>query len=417
MRILWITNTIFPNPSIALGLPVPVVGGWMYGLAEQLASRREITLAVATVYQGSDLKCLDLNGILYYLLPNKVSLSYQKHLEPLWKNICSEFLPDIVHIHGTENKHGISCMRACQTLKFVVSIQGLVGVYARYYYAGLSVIDIIKNITLRDVFRHDNIFDAKKNFLKKGIIEQEYIIRAKHVIGRTEWDFAHSLAINPVIKYHYCNETLRNGFYKSFKWDCKKKTDYTIFLSQASYPIKGLHQVIKAVAILVKTYPQINLRVAGHNIINKKTLLSSLKINGYGSYVASLIKKYKLDKCIVFVGVLSEEQIIKEYLNAHLFICPSSIENSANSIGEAQILGVPTIASYVGGTPDLIASGETGLMYRFEEIEMLVENIKKIFSDTSLSQHLSEEGIKIAENRHSLKLNSEQTLRIYKSIL
>ena len=244
MRILWITNTIFPEPSIALDIPVPVVGGWMFGLAEQLATRKEITLAVATVYQGSDLKCLNLNGIIYYLLPKKISLGYQKHLEPLWENICSEFLPDIIHIHGTEYNHGLSCMRACETLKFVVSIQGLVGIYARYYYAGLSIIDMLKNITLRDVLRHDTIFDGKKRFIKRGIFEKEYITNSKHIIGRTE----------------------------------------------------------------------------------------------------------------------------------------------------------------------------TGLLYRFEEIEILVENIRKVFCDSSLAQYLSEEGIKIAEYRHSQILNCERTLEIYKSI-
>ena len=211
MRILWITNTLFPEPSIALGLPVPVVGGWMYGLVGQLAARKDITLAVATVYQGKELKCFDLNGILYYLLPNKISLGYQKCLEPLWKKICSEFFPDIIHIHGTEYNHGLSCMRACETLKFVVSIQGLVGIYARYYYAGLSIIDMLKNITLRDVLRHDTIFDGKKKFIKRGVFEKEYITITKHIIGRTEWDYAHTIAINPFINYHHCNETLRNG--------------------------------------------------------------------------------------------------------------------------------------------------------------------------------------------------------------
>ena len=82
MRVLWITNTIFPAPSKALGLSVPVVGGWMYGLAAQLAANREVHLAVATVYQGNELKILNLDDIRYYLLPCRVSSSYQKHLQP-----------------------------------------------------------------------------------------------------------------------------------------------------------------------------------------------------------------------------------------------------------------------------------------------------------------------------------------------
>lgn len=66
----------------------------------------------------------------------------------------------------------------------------------------------------------------------------------------------------------------------------------------------------------------------------------------------------------------------QEYLNANVFICPSSLENSPNSLGEAQILGTPCLASYVGGIPDMMFGNE-GYLYRFEEIEMLAERFVK----------------------------------------
>lgn len=417
MKILWITNTIFPEPSKALGFSVPVAGGWMYGLAEQLITKKEIKLAVATVHQGKDIQRLDLSGVVYYLLPGKSSLGYQKHLEDLWSKIISNFSPDLIHIHGTELQHGLACMRACPDVKYAVSIQGLVGVYARYYYAGLTSIEITKNITIRDVLRFDTLFHGKHNFTKRGIYEQEYINRTQHVIGRTKWDHAHAKAVNKTVIYHHCDETLRSGFYSAPKWDCDKKIDYSIFLSQASYPIKGLHQVLKAMALLVKEFPRTRLRVAGDSIINHTTLLTRIKINGYGSYISKLIKTLKLSDRIVITGPLSEKEMIREYLNAHLFICPSSIENSPNSLGEAQILGVPTIGSYVGGIPDMITHGESGILYRFEETEMLAENIRKIFTDNKLSQHLSEQGIKTSEHRHDKAANCYKMINIYKSIV
>lgn len=413
MRVLWITNTIFPSPSKALGLPVPVVGGWMYGLAKLLVGSRQIKLAVATIYQGSELKTFDLDDICYYLLPCRVSIGYQKHLEPLWQKICTEFSPDVVHVHGTEYQHGLACMRVCRHLNYVVSIQGLVSIYARYYYAGFTPGDIFKSLTLRDVVRWDTIYHAKMKFAKRGIFEEEYIHRTKHVIGRTSWDYAHVKAINPAVTYLHCNETLRDGFYSAEKWDSSKKTDYSIFLSQAAYPLKGLHQALAAVALLNKDFPDIKVRVAGNNLIN----INRLKISGYGSYILKLIKRFGLLGRVEFTGVLTEEQMIAEYLNAHLFICPSSIENSPNSVGEAQILGVPTIASFVGGVPDMITHQETGLLYRFEEVEMLAENIKQVFTDNQLTQHLSAQGIMAAELRHNHSANLEQMNNIYRYIV
>ena len=219
------------------------------------------------------------------------------------------------------------------------------------------------------------------------------------------------------MKYHHCNETLRDAFYATAKWDSAKKIDYTIFLSQAAYPIKGFHQVLKAVALLIKDFPDIKVRVAGHSIINRNTLVDRLKMSGYGSYIIRLIKRLGLERQVEFTGPLSEDKIIAEYLNAHLFVCPSSIENSPNSIGEAQLLGVPTIASYVGGVPDMINHGETGLLYRFEEVEMLAECIRCIFTDTTLAMDLSENGIKAAKKRHHQKENLNRMIKIYQLIV
>jgi L-malate glycosyltransferase len=417
LRILWIVNTIFPEPSKILDLQEPVVGGWLYSLAEQLLKNKHITLSVATVYRGDDFKCLNLNGIIYYLLPSKKTTGYQQHLEPYWKNICEEFNPDIIHIHGTEFNHGLSCMRVCNKFNYVVSIQGLVSICSRYYYANLSVLDVIKNVTFRDIIRHDTIFHCKHKFKARGIYEEEYIRKTKHIIGRTDWDNAHVKAINPLVNYHHCDEVLRDGFYISPKWNCKEKNSYSIFLSQASYPLKGLHQVIKALAMIVNTYPKIQLRIAGENVSNTKTLLSRIKISGYGSYIKKLIIKYKLEKNIIFTGSLTETQMINEYLNAHVFICPSSIENSPNSVGESQILGVPTIASYVGGVPNMITHRESGLLYRFEEVEILAKHIREIFDNENLSKHLSLQGIVLAEQRHNQKNNCDNTIDIYNYIL
>ena len=109
--------------------------------------------------------------------------------------------------------------------------------------------------------------------------------------------------------------------------------------------------------------------------------------------------------------------MIKEYLNAHVFVCPSSIENSPNSVGEVQLLGVPVIASYAGGMPNMVVYGETGMLYRFEEVEMLAEHIRRVFTDHTLARHLSENGIKAAEKRHHQRENLNQMLKIYRLIV
>lgn len=417
MRILWVTNTIFPAPSIALGLPVPVYGGWTFSLAMQLASVNGHHLAVATAYLGSEFNLFKIGGVDYYMLPTKTVTTYTKHLEPLWKNICDEFKPDIVHIHGTEYTPGLACMRACPNSKLVISIQGMMGICAQYYYADITAWQIFKNLTFRDLIRFDTLFQGKTKYEKRGEFELEYLRRTNHVIGRTSWDHAHTSAINPTVNYHFCNESLRENFYCASKWDINNKNDYTIFLSQATNPLKGLHQVIKAIALLKDEFAGMKIRIAGSSIINNHSLIEKIRLSGYGLYLIKLLKKLKLTDQVQFIGTLTAEEMICEYRNAHVFICPSSIENSPNSLGEAQIVGVPTIGSYVGGIPDMIIHEKTGLLYRFEDIEMLAENIRSIFTNNDLALQLSKNEIQIAEKRHNSTINLNQTISIYHKIL
>ena len=349
-------------------------------------------------------------------MPVKSLITYQKSLEPLWRKICGEFKPDVVHIHGTEYSHGLACMRSCPELKYIVSIQGLVSIISKYYFADISPWDILRNITFRDLIRRDTIFQSKKTFAKRGELEKEYIQRTKHVDGRTSWDYVHTKFINPDVNYHFCARTLRHGFYTADKWKITNKTNHTIFLSQAGYPIKGAHQVFKAAALLKKDFPDIQIRLAGANIIKNTTFSEKLRLSGYGNYLLSLIKKADMYKNVRFLGTLGEQQIIDEYRNAHLYICPSSIENSPNSLSEAKILGTPAIAAYVGGTPDLVIHGETGLLYRFEEVEMLAEHIRSIFTDDVLAEKLSLNGIAHAEKRHNRQTNLNQLLNIYSKV-
>lgn len=417
MKILWITNIQLPATCERLGLPVPVVGGWMSSLAVELAKIKGIELSVATVYEQRSFECFNIENIKYYLLPQKNNnTKYDRSLEQYWKIIQNEFQPDIVHIHGTEYAHGLACMKACPSLKYVISIQGLVGVYSKYYYASISKMSILKHITLRDILKFDTLFQAKIKYETRGIIEKEYITRTNHIIGRTNWDYSHAKAINPEVVYHFCNETLREGFYKVPKWDIHTKSNYTIFISQAGYPIKGLHQVLKAVSLLKNDFSTIKIRIGGANITNTETIKDKVKLSGYGNYIKKLIHKLNLHKNVIFLGYLSEEQMIKEYLNCHVFICPSSIENSPNSIGEAQILGVPTIASYVGGVPDMITHGHTGFLYRFEEFESLSVIIKQLFKNFYDLQSISDQSIKQANSRHNPITNTINIIDIYNKI-
>ena len=85
-------------------------------------------------------------------------------------------------------------------------------------------------------------------------------------------------------------------------------------------------------------------------------------------------------------------------------------------MGEAQLLGTPCIASYVGGIMDMVHDNETGLLYRFEEIPLLANHVCRIFSDNILAQKLSVNERKVAALRHNKETNTSRILEIYKEV-
>lgn len=412
MKVLWITNAPFPKVSGEINSKI-TIKGWVYSAAEAFVGQHpNIKLAVASFYSGKELRQIELGNTIHYLLPDKVRADAANHKhDSFWLKIKDDFKPDIVHIHGSEYPYSYAYVRACGSENVVLSIQGLISIIERYYYGGIKTTDLLKSVTLRDIIRLDTVFSQRNRMKKRSKYERLIIRNINHIIGRTSWDRNHALTINPDINYHFCNETLRPLFYKN-KWNLLKCEKYSIVISQAYYPLKGFHQLVKALPLVLKHYPETKVYVTGRDAFSNKGIL----INGFGNYINKLIHKYNLSEHIIFSGLLSEEAMCQRYMDSHLFICPSAIENSSNSIGEAQLLGMPCIASFAGGNPDLIEHGESGLLYRFEEFEMLATNICKVFEDDKLALKISANAKVAATSRHNKEINSTSLYEIYSKI-
>lgn len=418
MKILWVTNQIFPEISKELGMDSSKTGGWMFALAEGLKTHNNLELIICSVANIKAIVEKKIDGIQYFVLPSKLPTQYyDKKLSPIWAKFINQITPDIVHIHGTENAHGLVLVDTCPNLIYVTSIQGIISECAKFYHQGISSKEIFYNLTLRDIVRMDTIWQAKRKFVKRGINELRFLKKINNVIGRTDWDYSLTQKINPLRNYHFCNENLRSEFYNSKKWNFEYIEPHTIFMSQGYYPLKGLHEVVKSISLVKKKYPKVKLKIAGGDIISKKTLKERLKFSGYGKFLTKLIKQYQLEDNIQFIGSLDTKGMIENYLKCQLFISASSIENSSNSIGEAQILGTPTIASFVGGNFNMISHESTGFLYRFEAAHMSAHFICKIFEDNILSNQISINSIKIAQERHDSSVNINKLLDIYKSLL
>lgn len=421
MRVLWISNTIFPEACIELGIKPQVKEGWTIASANALSDlNKDFELGVVSLYSGHELKIIDKYKYKYYLIPIwPDDQYYDSKKETFYKDVISDYNPDLVHIHGSEYPHSLSCAKVCKDVPFVVSIQGLVSECWKYLEGGLCEDDIKDKLTPKQAIKEriKRILGRplrktpKEEMQIRGIYEKNLFELSKNVIGRTSWDKSAIWKINPNANYYFCNETLRSAFYRK-QWDFDSCERYSIFISQGNYPLKGLHKVLEALPIVIRSFPETKLYIGGHDILKNPIYAN----NGYARYIKKLIAELGIERHVSFLGFLDEEQMAERYARSHVFVSSSSIENSPNSVGEAQLVGTPCIGSYVGGTMDMIEDGKTGLLYRFEESTMLTYKICQLFGSPIFCKTMSLSERETAQRRHDKNTNAINLKNIYETI-
>ena len=425
MRVLWLCNIMLPVIAMHLGKEVNNKEGWLSGTYDRMKKANFRTDTGERIELGICFPVSEASDELQITLPNVKVYGfyedtahpecYDAALEARFKRITDDFNPDIVHCFGTEYPHTLAMTRAfAKPEKILIGIQGLCHKCADIYMADLPE-NIQKKKTFRDIVRKDSLQKQKEKFEKRGEYEKEALSKASHVTGRTKWD-KESVADISAARYHFMNETLRDVFYEG-GWDEKKYIPHRIFLSQGDYPLKGLHYVLQALPKILEKYPDTVVCVAGNDLTASAGLKQKIKISGYGTYLRSLIKKSGLTDHVKFLGRLSADEMKEEYLKSNLYLCASALENSPNSLGEAMLLGVPSVASDTGGIPSVFEKDKDGLMFAPGNVEELTEKILYLFDNPDKMAGYAKCAKEHAKKTHNPDENYRRLLEIYREIV
>ncbi len=435
MRVLWLCNIMLPKIAEYLQKEASNKEGWLSGTYDRLCKanfllengeRLELGVCFPIGNENEEVEVVVDSVMAYGFCEDTVHPeNYDDNLESKLKRIVEKFKPDLVHCFGTEYPHTLAMTKAFpHPEKILIGIQGLCGECAKVYMANLPK-KVQKKKTFRDLLKQDSISEQQRKFEKRGKYEKEALQNVWHVTGRTMWDYMMVREIvasefedsnEEILQYHFMNETLRNTFYED-EWNIEEVIPYSIFMSQGDYPLKGLHFMLEAMPHILEHFPQTTVWIAGNDITKNQSIMEKIKISGYGKYLRKLINKYGLQDKVHFLGRLSAKQMKEHFLKSALYICPSILENSPNSLGEAMLLGMPSVAANTGGIPTIFSDKKDGLMFEKGNVEALAKSVIEMFSDKKKMEQYGKTARKHAMDTHNPDKNYQRLLEIYQEIV
>lgn len=408
LKILWFCNVEFSEAKSA------TTGSWLYSMSESLIKTGEVELYNISQSKVKHITRKNHNSINQWLIPysklKSNGLPEKKILIGIQKTI-EEIKPDIIHIWGTENYWGLLYSRGYITGKVILEIQGLKYAYAKYFYSGLTWLDIIKTFRLKEFLKpSSSLVGLKLQFERWGEFEKEMLLKCEFISTQSEWVRTYIRNINSNAELISTQIALREEFLMASKWDIDLCTPLTVFTSMSSSSIsyKGLHVLLDAIATLKNRFPNIKLYIAGN-------LSSGIKMDGYSKWLFEKIHHNGMKDNIVWLGSLDAENIVIQMKKANVVVVPSFIETYCLALDEALTIGVPTVVSFSGAMPELAEHRKTALFYSPGDFEMCASAIEHFFVNRNFAITTSNNAFNDKSNKDNNSIALSQ-LKVYRSI-
>lgn len=410
MKVLWLVQNPMNFKKGYNG------GGWISSL-QRLLHNSQPDLSLTIAYWGQNSTKSEEDGVAYYEMQEpKMSklkkLSYRlrgdyvNEEESEWpayrkelETVVREISPDIIHIFGSESRNGL--ISGHTSVPVVIHIQGILNPYLNSYLPPF--------VSKRDYNLKDGLNPRKimKNYFqfynweKMTHCEREILRNTKYYLGRTEWDYRLTCLFNPQAVYFHCDEVLRESFYIA---DVKREypTKLKIVSTISIPPYKGYDVVLKTAKLL-------------------KSLDVDFEWTVFGNVQPSLMeKKFGIkheDVNVRLYGVASQEQIKEQLLSSTVYVHPSYIDNSPNSVCEAQMCKLPVIAANVGGVCSMVENEKTGYLVPANDPYQTAYLIMHLFKNKDVAERIADNAYQCAIARHDKNKIVQQLLSAYNKML
>jgi len=162
-------------------------------------------------------------------------------------------------------------------------------------------------------------------------------------------------------------------------------------------PWKGIRELIDAVSNMGKTGLEVQLLVVGEGPDRE------------------MLEEYSEGKRVSFTGRLPHDVTLAYLKAADVLVLNSGYEGFSHLLLEAQALGTPTVASNVGGNPELITHGKNGLLVPYKDTKAITKAITQALTDESFRRSARDIGKRKAA-KYSKELMVKETKELLESL-
>jgi glycosyltransferase involved in cell wall biosynthesis len=276
----------------------------------------------------------------------------------------------------------------------------------KYGYIGLNL-GYPAVITLHGILREDSKYfptfrDRVRMMLNSLLIEKYCVKNSKHII-----------VISNYVTEYFKDLIKGNTYYipnpvdeKFFGLNTDGINNRLLFAGKVQkrkgllYLLQALHEVNK-----VNKGLDFSLHIAG--VIEDERYFYSLQ-----DYVCS----NNLEDKVKFLGLLREDELIKEYKECSVLLLTSYQETAPMVIIQAMAAGKPVVATNVGGVSDLIEDGETGFLINCDDIMGLVDKINLLLGNPEKRRIMGSKARKKAKQEFRASVIAQKTYEVYSYI-
>jgi len=404
MKVLWFTS------SPVLGYSDNVSGSWTYSMYNALSRLEGIDIINIVISHGLN-QGPALGNTVIIESNTKNRQRPGRELIELFREVVSKIKPDLIHIWGTEWNGSYITVMANLGIPVLVSIQGITASVRKHLSGNRKTIEILRWLTIHDLIAPSGLMSIYRDLKRTSTMEFKAIEQLHYFECATPFMEAWVRSVNNKAEVFQCNSILRPVFYK-FRWSESSMQNHSLFLPDAFMSYKGFDVMLKSAEILIKEFPYLQIRVAG--VVPRKGFFEA---SGYERFMHSIIKKKNLESKIVFLGPLKSDRLCHEMLSSHCVVISSFIESQSLILLESMMLGVPTIASYAGGMPDLFTNMQTALGYPAGDHISLAHRVRSLFNNQNLANQISSNAYNLAHKRNEQLSCAEGMANIYRTVL